>query len=82
MAVKSAKSTGSKKAAARSTRVSIPDAKPYGDPMRDAIARGDLAGMKRLETTAVSWLSDTKADIADVQSTLKRMQTAMKKVRR
>jgi hypothetical protein len=63
-------------------KASATSAEPYGDPMRDAIARGDLAEMKRLEATAVKWLDDAKTRFADVQSTLKRMRTAMKKVRR
>ena len=66
---------------AKTSRASVPDTKPYGDPMRDAIASGSLAQMKRLEKVAVKWIDDTKAEVADVQAALRQMRAAMKKVR-
>jgi hypothetical protein len=45
---------------------------PYGDPIRGAIARGDVQEMKNTAASARKW-------VADVQSALKQLDTAIKK---
>lgn len=53
---------------------------PYGDPIRQAVASGDLAQMRRLEATAIKWLEATTASIQDVRKALRELRTAMKRV--
>jgi hypothetical protein len=65
-----------KRSSARATGV---DTKPYGDPIRDAIASGSLARMKRLETSTRKWIDQTAAELADVKKALAQMTRAMKK---
>jgi len=45
---------------------------PYGDPIRKAIARGDQREMKNVAASARKWM-------ADVQSALDQLDSAMKK---
>lgn len=33
---------------------------PYGDPIRDAIARGELQEMRRLAATTRKWINDVQ----------------------
>lgn len=33
---------------------------PYGDPIRDAIARGEVQEMRRLAATTRKWISDVQ----------------------
>lgn len=51
--------TGSKSraAAARPVGGALP---PYGPPIRDAMARGDVAEMKRVAASARKWLKDVQ----------------------
>ena len=67
----STKKSSSKKskAAARPDTGPLP---PYGDPIRGAIARGDVAEMKSVAAGARKWVSD-------VQAALKQLDTAIKK---
>ena len=45
---------------------------PYGDPIRKAVARGDVQEMKSVAANARTWVSD-------VQSALKELDSAIKK---
>jgi len=45
---------------------------PYGEVIRGAIARGDMQGMRNAAASARKW-------VADVQSALAELDSAMKK---
>ena len=72
MATSKAKKTSgaasSKKRAAAPTSGSMI---PYGDPIRDAIARGEVQEMRRLAATTRKWVND-------VQKGLDRLDQAVK----
>jgi hypothetical protein len=56
---KSAKTrAGTDKAAARSGQVP-----PYGTAIKEAIARGEIAGMRRVASSARKWLKDVQAEL-------------------
>jgi len=63
------KSAKKSSTAARSQTGPVP---PYGDPIRGAIARGDVQEMKDVAANARKWVSD-------VQSALKQLDSAIKK---
>ena len=65
----STKKSSTQRAAAAPTSGAVP---PYGDPIRSAIARGDQREMKNVAASARKW-------IADVQSALDQLDSAMKK---
>ena len=72
---KASKST--KKTAKKSTKkagfgVETGQVPPYGEVIRGAIARGDAQGMRNAAASARKW-------IADVQSALTELESAMKK---
>jgi hypothetical protein len=54
-------------AAATSGRIT-----PYGVPIRDAIARGDLREMKALAASTRKWLKDVGAALAQLESSVKK----------
>ena len=66
---KKASTKKSSKLAARPETGPVP---PYGDPIRGAIARGDVQEMKNVAASARKWVSD-------VQSALKQLYSAIKK---
>lgn len=73
------KTSGKKSGAKKSTKKSSGSARsasgpvpPYGDPIRQAIARGDQREMKNVAASARQWLSD-------VQSALDQLDGALKK---
>jgi len=74
------KTSGKKSAAKKSTKKMSAAAAapasgalpPYGDPIRKAIARGDQREMKNVAASARKWM-------ADVQSALDQLDSAMKK---
>ena len=71
----SAKKSGAKKSTKKSSAAARPDSgalPPYGDPIRQAIARGDQREMKNVAASARKWMSD-------VQSALDELDGAMKK---
>jgi hypothetical protein len=43
---------------------------PYGNPIREAIARGDVAEMKKLSVSARKYLSDVQAAIDSLDRAL------------
>jgi len=45
---------------------------PYGDPIRDAIARGNIREMKTVATSARKYLSDVSAALARLESAIKK----------
>ena len=63
------KKSTKKRSAAAPTSGALP---PYGDPIRQAIARGDQREMKNVAASARKWM-------ADVQSALDQLDSAMKK---
>jgi hypothetical protein len=66
---KSGAKKSSKKSSARAESGAVP---PYGDPIRQAIARGDQREMKNVAASARKWISD-------VESALEELDGAMKK---
>ena len=62
----------SAKKSSKSARAATGPLPPYGDPIRGAIARGDVQEMKSVAASARKW-------VADVQSALKQLDTAIKK---
>lgn len=51
--------------------------KPYGDPMRDAMASGDLNEMRRMHAYAGRWVQAAEAEIAEVRAMLGRLGEAI-----
>lgn len=43
---------------------------PYGDPIRKAIARGDVQEMRQLAVSTRKWLDDVNAALAELESSL------------
>ena len=68
-ATKKASTKKSSKLAARPETGPVP---PYGEAIRGAMARGDVQEMKNTAASARKW-------VADVQSTLKQLDSAIKK---
>ena len=69
------KAAGKKASTKKSSKAARPDTgpvPPYGDPIRGAIARGDVQEMKNTAARARKW-------VADVQSALKQLDSAIKK---
>ena len=63
----------SKKSAKKArSRIETGQVPPYGEVIRGAIARGDMQSMKNAAASARKW-------IADVQSALAELESAMKK---
>ena len=71
-AKKSSKSSTKKSAKSRAVRPDTGPVPPYGDPIRGAIARGDVQEMKNVAANARKWVSD-------VESALRQLDTAIKK---
>jgi hypothetical protein len=68
----STKKSSAKKSRKAAARPETGPVAPYGDPIRGAIARGDVQEMKNVAASARKWVSD-------VQSALKQLDTAIKK---
>ena len=68
----SGKKSGAKKSTKKSLKAESGAVPPYGDPIRQAIARGDAQEMKNVAASARKWMSD-------VQSALDQLDSAMKK---
>ncbi len=68
----SGKKSGAKKSTKKSLKAASGAVPPYGDPIRQAIARGDAQEMKNVAASARKWMSD-------VQSALNQLDSAMKK---
>ena len=66
-----------KKAAKKSTkkagaRVQTGPVPPYGDPIRGAIARGDVQEMRSVAANARKWLADVQSALAQLESAIKK----------
>jgi hypothetical protein len=72
---KAAKKSSTKKSSKAKARPDTGPVPPYGDPIRGAIARGDVQEMKNVAASARKWVSD-------VQSALKELDGAIKKSRK
>ena len=68
----SGKKSGAKKSSKKSLRAESGAVPPYGDPIRQAIARGDQQEMKNVAASARKWM-------ADVQSALDKLDSALGK---
>lgn len=67
----------SKKSTKKSTskaRATIPTGQvpPYGEVIRGAIARGDMQGMRNAATSARKWLADVQSALAELESAMKK----------
>jgi len=53
--------------------------KPYGPPIRDAVASGDTAQMQRVGDNARRWLAENAQhrDVAEVRSALAELDAAL-----
>lgn len=60
---------GSKKSAAKAGAISgaVP---PYGPPIREAIARGDAAEMRKVAASARKWIKDAQAALDKLEAKL------------
>jgi hypothetical protein len=68
----SGKKSGAKKSSKKSLKAQSGAVPPYGDPIRQAIARGDAQEMKNVAASARKWMSD-------VQSALDKLDSALSK---
>ena len=67
------KSGAAKKAAKKSVTSAAPklaNIPPYGEPIRQAIARGDASEMKRVAASARKYLSDVQAALDKLDQAL------------
>jgi Domain of unknown function (DUF1843) len=74
---KTTKKSGTKKAgkARAGAKVETGPVAPYGDPIRKAVARGDLQEMKATAASARKWVSDVQAALKELDSAIKKSQT-------
>ena len=63
------KKSGKARAAARPETGPVA---PYGDPIRKAVARGDLQEMKATAASARKWVSDVQAALKELDSAIKK----------
>jgi len=69
---KKSKKSAKKSTTKASSRIETGQVPPYGEVIRGAIARGDVQGMRNAAASARKW-------VADVQSALAELDSAMKK---
>jgi hypothetical protein len=65
-----AKTGGGKKAAATAPRAIGGAVPPYGPPIREAMARGDVAEMRRVAASARKWIKDAQAALDKLEQRL------------
>jgi hypothetical protein len=63
-AKKGSSKKGAAKSAARATAGAVP---PYGPPIREAMARGDAAEMRRVASSARKWIKDAQAALEKLE---------------
>jgi Domain of unknown function (DUF1843) len=63
---------GKKTTKASSARVQTGAVPPYGDPIRAAIARGDMRQMKNTAASARKWLTDVESALAQLESAIEK----------
>jgi hypothetical protein len=64
------KSAGAAKKSARAAATIPGNVPPYGEPIRQAIARGDANEMKRVAASARKYVSDVQAALAKLDQAL------------
>ena len=64
------KSVGAAKKSARSVATQPGNIPPYGEPIRQAIARGDANEMKRVAASARKYVSDVQAALDKLDQAL------------
>lgn len=69
---KKSKKKTTKKSSKTRSRIETGPVPPYGDPIRGAIARGDVREMKRAAASARKWLADVQAALAQLDSAIKK----------
>lgn len=69
-----ARKTTKKSTAKKSLKATTGAVPPYGDPIRGAIARGDVQEMKDVAANARKWVSDVQSALKDLDSALKKSQ--------
>jgi hypothetical protein len=62
----------SKKLSKARIRIPTGPVPPYGDPIRGAIARGDVQEMKNVAANARKWLTDVQSALAQLESAIKK----------
>ena len=67
----SGKKSGTKKSSKKSLKAESGAVPPYGDPIRQAIARGDAQEMKNVAASARKWMADVQAALDKLDSALK-----------
>lgn len=50
---------------------------PYGPPIRDAVASGDLNQMRRVRHSAGEWLTAVEAELAAIRKELAKLDAAI-----
>jgi hypothetical protein len=68
----SGKKSGAKKSTKKSLKAASGAVPPYGDPIRQAIARGDAQEMKNVAASARKWMSDVQAALDQLDSAMKK----------
>lgn len=66
------KKTTKKASAKKSARPDSGALPPYGDPIRGAIARGDVQEMKNVAANARKWVTDVQSALKDLDSAIKK----------
>ena len=69
---KTTKKTSAKKSTRVAARPETGAVPPYGDPIRGAIARGDVQEMKNVAANARKWVTDVQSALKDLDSALKK----------
>ncbi|HET6890617.1 MAG TPA: DUF1843 domain-containing protein [Pyrinomonadaceae bacterium] len=71
---KKAPSRARKSSRKTSAKASIPNGPvpPYGDPIRKAIARGDVQEMRKLAVSTRQWLDEVNAALAELEASLEK----------
>ncbi len=69
---KKAPRKASAKKSLSAARVATGPVPPYGDPIRKAIARGELREMKALAASTRKWLTDVKAHLEKLETSIKK----------
>jgi Domain of unknown function (DUF1843) len=50
---------------------------PYGPPMNDAVASGNLNHMRQVRAAAQNWLSAAEAELVEIRTVLRRLDAAI-----
>ena len=66
----SSRAASAKKAQAAPGSASVP---PYGLPIREAIARGDVQEMRKLALSTKKWLTDVQAALGSLEKAIQKM---------